>query len=247
MRPLITLLLSTMWFFTSNVHAYEPAGTPSDWDSPMGPQKPFWMFLADRLETGFSDEVDSYVWDAQAWYGTGMTRLWLKSEGEGEQGESPEGAELQVLYSRLIAPFWDWQIGIRHDFEPSPNRTHFVVGLQGVVPYEFEWDSAFFVSDEGDITARIEAEYDFMLTQRWILQPRLELNGAFSSDREIGIGSGVTSSELGLRLRYHFRREIAPYIGVAWEQLYGETKDIARLEGEAGSITSLVFGVRIWF
>ena len=109
MRPLITLLLSTMWFFTSNVHAYEPAGTPSDWDSPMGPQKPFWMFLADRLETGFSDEVDSYVWDAQAWYGTGMTRLWLKSEGEGEQAGGDEVCSLQVARARGHASREGWR------------------------------------------------------------------------------------------------------------------------------------------
>ncbi|MEQ9450966.1 MAG: copper resistance protein B [Pseudomonadales bacterium] len=247
MKALITSLLLVMGFSSSSLQAYEPAGTPPDWDPPMPPPKSYGMLLADRLETGFADEGDTYVWDAQAWYGNGRTRLWLKSEGEGQQGESPEDAELQILYSRLIAPFWDWQIGIRQDFEPSPNRTHFVVGLQGLVPYEFEWDSALFVSEEGDVSARIETEYDFNLTQRWILQPRLEVNGAFSSDREIGMGSGITSTELGLRLRYHFRREVAPYIGIGWKQLYGETKDIARSEGEPSSTTSLVFGIRFWF
>ncbi len=233
--------------FTPCVLAYEPAGTPPDWDPPMGPKMLFWQVLGDRLETGFDDDVNTYVWDAQAWYGGDRTRAWFKTEGEGEQGKSPESAELQVLYSRLIAPFWDWQIGIRHDFEPNPTRTHFVLGLQGVVPYEFEWDSALFVSDEGDVSARIEAEYDLNITQRWVLQPRFELNAAFSDDPEIRLGDGVSSTELGVRLRYHFRREIAPYIGIAWEQLYGDTKTFAKDVGEPSSTTSLVLGIRFWF
>ena len=136
---------------------------------------------------------------------------------------------------------------MRHDFKPEPDRSHLVLGLQGVVPYEFEVDSALFVSEEGDITARLEAEYDVKFTQRLILQPRLELNAAFSDVEEIGIGTGVNSTELGLRLRYEIRREFAPYVGIAWQQLYGNTADYAREEGQQRSVTSLVLGLRAWF
>ncbi len=207
---------------------------------------PFRSFTM-RSEGYDRDEVDTYVWDLQGWYGGDYDRLWVKTEGEGEQGKSPESAELQALFSRRFAPFWDWQLGIRHDFEPSPNRTHLVLGLKGVVPYEFEWDSALFVSDEGDVTARIEAEYDLRITQRLVLQPRLELNAAGSDMPELGLGSGLNSTEMGIRLRYEFRREFAPYIGVSWEQRYGDTADFSRLGGEPTSVTSVVVGVRAWF
>lgn len=235
-------LLPSPWAF-----GYEPAGTPEDWPNPIPDQKPFWMVLSDRLETRFADELDTYVWDLQGWYGGDFNRLWIKTEGEGEQGESPENTELQALFSRRFAPFWDWQLGVRHDFEPNPTRSHLVIGLQGVVPYEFEWDSALFVSDEGDVTARIEAEYDLRMTQRLIVQPRLELNAAGADIPELGLGSGLNSTELGIRLRYEFRREFAPYIGVSWEKLYGETADFSRLDGEPTSVTSLVIGIRAWF
>lgn len=227
--------------------AYEPAGTPADWPNPIPDQKPYWMVLSDRLEGRFADEVDTYVWDMQGWYGGDIQRLWIKTEGEGEQGESPESAELQALFSKRFVPFWDWQIGIRHDFEPRPNRSHAVIGLQGVVPYKFEWDSALFVSEEGDITARIEAEYDLRITQRLVLQPRLELNAAESDVPELGLGSGLNSTELGIRLRYEFKREFAPYIGLSWEKRYGETAELARLEGEDTSVTFFVVGLRAWF
>jgi len=76
--------------------------------------KPFWMVLVDRMEARFADEVDTYLWDMQGWYGGDYNRLWFKTEGEGEQGKSPENTELQVLFSRRFSPFWDWQLGVRH-------------------------------------------------------------------------------------------------------------------------------------
>lgn len=236
----LLLAISPAW-------SYEPAGTPADWPNPIPDRKPFGMVLSDRLETRFADEVDTYVWDVQGWYGGDYNRLWVKTEGEGEQGASPESAELQLLFSRRFSPFWDWQLGLRHDFDPDPERTHLVIGLQGVVPYEFEWDSALFVSDEGDVTARVEAEYDLRITQRLIVQPRLEINASADDVPELGLGSGLNSTELGVRLRYEFKREFAPYIGVSWEKLYGDTADLARLQGESTSVASVIVGVRAWF
>lgn len=240
--PAAALVLSAAQAF-----AYEPAGTPDDWPKPVMDDQPFGMLLTDRLEAGFADELDSYVWDVQGWYGGDRDRLWMKSEGEGEQGHSPEDAELQLLFGRMFAPFWDWQVGVRHDFRPRPDRSHLVLGVQGVVPYEFELDSALFVSDEGDVTARLEAEYDLRITQRLILQPRFELNAALSEDRAIGLDSGINKTELGLRLRYEIRRELAPYVGISREQLHGGTADLARDEREPTSVTSLVLGFRAWF
>ena len=241
------MLISASLLLPCAANAYEPAGTPPDWEMPMHEPGPYWKVLADRLETGFSDDADTYAWDVQGWYGGDRNRLWVKTEGEGEQGASPENAQVQLLYGRMFAPFWDWQIGVRYDLEPNPDRSHVVLGLQGVIPYEFEFDGALFISDEGNVTVRAEVEYDLKITQRLILQPRLEVNGAFSADAEIGQGSGINSTELGIRLRYELRREFAPYIGIAWEQMYGDTLDIAKIAGEPGSLTSFVIGFRGWF
>lgn len=227
--------------------AYEPAGTPEDWPKPVMDNQRFGMLLTDRLETRFADEIDTYAWDIHGWYGGDRNRLWVKTEGEGKQGNSPEDAELQLLFGRMFAPFWDWQVGLRHDFRPRPDRTQLVLGVQGVVPYEFELDSALFLSEEGDVTARLEVEYEARITQRLILQPRFELNAALSGDRETGLDSGINNTGLGLRLRYEVRREFAPYVGISRERLHGGTADIARGEGEPTSVTSLVLGFRAWF
>jgi copper resistance protein B len=211
-----------------------------------GEMRTYWVML-DQLEARIHDGRDGYLWDAQGWYGGDINKLWIKSEGEGSFGEKLEEAEVQALWSHAITPWFDVQAGIRYDFRPEPERGHLVLGLQGLSPYFLELDGAGFVSDEGDVSARLEAEYDLLITQRLILQPRAEINFAVQDVRELGIGSGVNDIELGLRLRYEFAREFAPYIGVQWERKLGETADFARDEDESVDNLFFVAGVRIWF
>jgi len=206
------------------------------------------LILGERLEYHFNDSDPLSVWEGQGWIGSDLSKLWFKTEGEYATGESKfEEAEVQALYSCAISPFWELQAGVRQDIKPDPSRTYAVLGAQGMAQYWFELDGALFLSDEGDISARLEAEYELRLTQRLILQPRIELNGAFSDDKDIGVGSGLSTAEAGVRLRYEFTRELAPYIGVSWSRSFGETKDIQRLEDEATKQVSFVAGLRFWF
>nr|MDA3935214.1 copper resistance protein B [Gammaproteobacteria bacterium] len=147
---------------------------------------------------------------------------------------------------RAISPFWGVQVGLRYDIEPH-DTAHAVLGVQGLAPYWLETDMAMFISDEGDVSFRGEFEYDLLLTQRLVLQPRLEINASANDVPERGLGSGINNTEAGLRLRYEIRREFAPYIGVRWTRKYGETRAIARALGEPKSDTALVLGIRAWF
>lgn len=205
----------------------------------------FW-FQGDRAEYRIRDGDDGYLWDVQGYYGGDIDKFWFKSEGEGSFGEPIEDAEIQALYSRAIAPFFDLQAGIRQDLT-GPTRTHAVVGIQGLLPYMFEVDAAAFLSDKGDLTARIEAEYDQRITQRLILQPRAEISLSAQDIPELGVGAGIDNLELGLRLRYEIIPEFAPYIGVEQEWKLGDSRDFARADGEDSSVTNYVVGVRFWF
>ena len=151
-----------------------------------------------------------------------------------------------ALWSRAIAPFFDFQAGVRQDLT-GPERTHAVIGIQGLMPYRFEVDAAAFVSTKGDVTARIEGELDQRITQRLILQPRAELALSAQDIPELGIGAGLDRIEAGLRLRYEFAREFAPYVGVSQEWRIGDSADFARAAGEDPSVTNYVVGVRFWF
>lgn len=203
-------------------------------------------FMADRAELRFDGDGAGYLWDVQGYWGGDTDKLWMKSEGEGQFGDAIDDAEVQALYSRAIAPFFDVQAGVRRDLAPF-GRNYAVLGLQGLAPYRFEVDAALFLSDRGDISARIEAELDQRLTQRLILQPRSEINLAAQDVPELGIGAGIDSISLGLRLRYEIVREFAPYIGIEQDWRVGGSADFARARGAPTSFTSLVFGVRLWF
>ena len=207
---------------------------------------PVFWFQADRAEYRAREGKDGYLWDVQGYYGGDLDKFWFKSEGEGSFGEKPEAAEVQGLWSHAIGPWWDLQVGARQDLA-GPERTYAVVGVQGLAPYLFEVDTAAFLSTKGDLTARIEAELDQRITQRLILQPRVELNLSAQDIPELGIGAGLDTAEVGLRLRYEFAREFAPYLGIEQEWKLGGSADYARLLGEGTSATNFVIGVRFWF
>ena len=122
-----------------------------------------------------------------------------------------------------------------------------MVGFQGLAPYLFELDTALFISHEGDVSARVEAEYELRLTQRLILQPRAEVNFALQDVPRLGIGRGLSTAEAGARLRYEIKRQFAPYIGVSWVGNVGRTADFVRAEGNDPSSFGLIGGLRLWF
>lgn len=203
--------------------------------------------LLDQLEVKLQGGRDGYAWDGQAWYGGDIHKLWVKTEGEGAFGEGPEQAEVQALFSRALDPWFNLQAGVRYDFRPDPERAHLVLGIQGLAPYWFEVDGALFLSDEGDLTARFEAEYDQRITQKLILQPRIEFDLAAQDLPEIGVGSGLSKAEAGLRLRYELVPEFAPYVGVQYERAFGDTADFARAAGDDVRGWALLVGLRTWF
>jgi copper resistance protein B len=206
-----------------------------------------YMVLFDRLEYRAVDGGDGYAWDVEGWYGGDYNRLWIKTEGEGEFGEKLESAEVQALYSRAIDPWFNLQAGVRYDIRPKPDRAHLVLGVQGLAPYWFEVDGALFLSTEGDLTARFEAEYDQRITNRLILQPRVEFDLAAQDVPELGIGAGLSSADIGLRLRYEIKREFAPYVGVQYERRFGDTADLARAAGGDVGGWAVLVGLRSWF
>lgn len=205
------------------------------------------LVMLDLAEVGFQKGRETYRFEGEAFTGGNINRFGVKYEGEGAFGERIDDLELQALYSRAIAPYWNLQAGVRHDIRPDPSRTYLVAGVEGIAPYWFKVNAATFLSNKGELRARVEASYDQRITQSLILQPRIEANVSFQDIPAIGVGSGLTDFEAGLRLRYEIKQEIAPYIGVEWRKQTGATARFARIAGEDPDTVSLVAGIRIWF
>ena len=202
--------------------------------------------MIDKLEVRSTDGPDPLLLDADAWIGYDLNKFWFKTEVEVVDGRTEE-AEVQFLYSRAIAPFWDFQAGWRRDIRPEPQRDYLALGFKGLAPYLFEVDAGLFIGESGQVGARLDAEYEYMFTQKLILSPEIEMNFYSKDDEAVGIGSGLSDMELGLRLRYEIKREFAPYIGVNWTKKFGQTADFARDEGEETSDVQFVVGFRAWF
>ena len=205
-----------------------------------------YMLKADQLEWRDGDEENVAAFEGFFWLGKDLNKLWIKSEIEATKDET-ESAEWQFLYSRAIDSYWDLQVGLRSDIKPEPERNWLALGFYGVAPYWFEIDSAIFVEADGQVNLRLEAEYEILFTQKWVLTPEIEINWFSEDDDDLGIGSGFSKLETGLRLRYEITRQIAPYIGIHHERLLGNTEDIADAGGKETSDTLAVAGIRFWF
>lgn len=204
------------------------------------------MGKLDQFEVRDREGDDPQVVEGQFWAGYDLNKFWLKAEAERED-DATEELELQALYSRAITAFWDLQVGGRKDFKPEPDRDWGVIALKGLAPYFFEMDASLFLGGAGRTAARLELEYELLLTQRLVLTPEIELNAYGHNDRETGVGSGLADAEIGLRLRYEIRREFAPYIGVNWTKQYGNTADFTQAGGGDIEDTQLVLGIRAWY
>lgn len=201
----------------------------------------------DQLEYRARSGKDGYGFEGQAWYGGDIDRAVVGFEGEGSFGGKVEEVEVDGYWRHALDPWFNLQLGVRHDIRPTPERSYAMVGIQGLAPYWFEVEGQVFVSNKGDAHARVKGSYDQRITQRLILEPELEANFAFQDVPELGIGAGFEKVELSARLRYEVTRMFAPYVGVFWERKLAGTADRARAEGDKPSSVSAVAGARIWF
>ena len=209
--------------------------------------------LIDQLEYRAGEANDeALAWDVLGWVGGDDRRLWLESEGRhSTANDQTEIGRLDVYYGRLVAPYWDLLGGAgyqRHaGTQDSPERLSAVTALHGLLPYYLEVDATLRLDEDGLLTARLETESELLLTQRLILQPRVELGAAAREDRAFDLGAGFTSATAGLRLRYEIDRQFAPYLGWSWSRKLAGTADLARERDEAVRESILVAGLRIWF
>jgi copper resistance protein B len=201
--------------------------------------------LFDQLEWQGGEDGGISI-DNKTWIGGDVNRLWLRAEGESSAGR-PENAQVHALYGRSISRWWDVVAGMRHDLKPGPAQAWLAFGIQGLAPQWFEVEATGYVGQDWRTHVRFEIEYELLLTNRLMLQPLFETEIYGKEDPPRGIGAGLSSIDAGLRLRYEFRREFAPYVGVVWHRALFGSADFARADGEEVGTTRVAIGVRTWF
>lgn len=204
------------------------------------------MLQVDQLEWRDGGDANTVGWDVRGWAGYSFNRAWLRSEGERRDGHTEHG-KVELLWGHAFDAWWDVVAGVRHDIGGANPRDWLAIGVQGLAPYKFEVEATAYVGESGRFAAALEVEYDVLLGNRLILQPKATLAAYGRDDIGNRIGEGLSSAEFGLRLRYEFHRQFAPYIGYSWSRNFGRTADFADDAGEPVSPHGWVAGVRFWF
>lgn len=246
-----------LWFFLTSatraqMSAPQPAAkadaTVPAMEPPVMDNQIFYHILLDQFEDRTNGPDNELRWDGEAWAGTDMNKLWLKSEGFSTNTTVSDG-DHEALYDRPIPHmrYFDAQAGVRADLDSGPKRAWAAVGIEGLAPYFFQFAPTFYIRDGGNVAGRLVGSYDLLLTQRWIVQPEAELNFYNKDDPARQIGSGLSDLDTGVRLRYEISRKFGPYVGFAYNGKYGNTASYARQARETTSDPRFVFGLRLWY
>lgn len=198
------------------------------------------MVKMDKLEI-LNDRENTLKWDGNIWLGYDLNKLSIYSEGE-RTSEGLEKSQNELLYTRAILPYWDIQLGMTYDKNADASQKWAEVALSGLAPYYFETRAALLFNADGNWGLRLDAEYELLLTQKLIVTPSLEADFYTKDDQKMRLGSGLSSLEAGVRMRYEFIREFAPYVGVEWERTFGQTYKYNPVND-----VHAVFGITFWF
>jgi len=222
-----------------------------DWPSPVDDEMKHTFVLADVLEYRPARDGGDFRWDIEGWHGGDFNRLWFKSEGERDTAlKANYDIDVQMLYGRFVKNYYDFQVGVRVETQSfrgaNVTRAHAVIGIEGLVPYRYELETALFLSHQGDVSGRVSFTRDYLLTQRWILQGRVEVNAAAQQAERFTTGRGLNNIEAGLRLRYEIRRKFGPYVGISYDRSFFRTADLVRQDGGDPKQLRFVVGVRVW-
>jgi len=223
-----------------------PYALPGPRQLRMADEHNFGSLMFDRLEAVRGSDQTTAVFDLQAWYGGDYDRTLLKAEGDYAKHHSEELSS-EVLWEHAVSAYWNSQLGVRYDSGDEVDRYWLAFGIRGLAPYWFEIDVTGYIGPQGRTSINLEAEYELLLTQKLVLQPRIEANAYGKEDIDRGIGAGVSDVSIGLRIRYEIRREFAPYIGVNWSGTFGRTADYLKDAGLDSAEIKGVAGLRFWF
>jgi copper resistance protein B len=212
----------------------------------MGDEDKLGSLLVDRLESSTMRGGTAMTYEWQAWYGETYNRALIRAEGDIEGGAFRD-ARNELLWARAVTAYWDMQLGVRYDSGKGVNRGWLAFGVQGLAPYWLYVEATAYVNEQGRTAFRLETEYDLLLTQKLILQPRVEMNFYSRRDDSRAVNSGLSDFSGGVRFRYEIRREFAPYVGIEWDGRFGSAANAMRISGEVPEGARFIAGAHFWF
>jgi copper resistance protein B len=219
----------------------------SPYGQAMGDNEVLAHLVINQLEARLGNGGADLRWQTEGWVGTDDWKVWVRDEGERFSEGRVEDGQLEAFIAKPISTYWNVLVGGRYDLDSGPGRGWAAVGIEGLAPRFFNVSATAYAGPRG-VAGKLEVYYDQLLTNRLILQPEAEADFYSQDDPARKVGSGLSDIDAGIRLRYEITRKFAPYIGVAWQPVFGRTADFARAAGEnTGSSVRFALGVTSWF
>ena len=206
---------------------------------------PLWGVSVDDLGYQFDDDQINY--EVDAWYGVDERRLSLRSEGSIQTQDEKEIDSLTSLsYWKPLSIFWNGEAGVAYD--TKNDKPALMAGIVGTMPYFIETDARAYLYSDGQVRLDLGAEYEWRLSQRWVVIPELGLTAFSKEDSDNHITKGFNELDAEVRLTYEIlSRQLAPYVGVSYETALGSARGQRRQENESVDSSSLTAGVKFWF
>lgn len=208
-----------------------------------------WSVDAEKLELAHDDfaQQNSGQYELKLWYGNDYNRLYLNTSGEFAQNDL-EQASTSLIWWRPFSPYWNTTFGLKQDYDAdSTDQTWLGFGVSGLAPYWFDVEASVYGALTGHSQLQLNASYDLNISQKWVLQPEVELLAYGKTDVQHRYGAGLAEIKSGLRLRYEITPQFAPYIGLEHERFVGKTAKLYKDLEDDRSSRKILLGLRFWY
>ena len=208
-----------------------------------------WSVDAEKLELGHDDHAqqNSGQYELKLWYGNDYNRLYLNTSGEFAQNDL-EQASTSLMWWRPFSPYWNTTFGLKQDYDAdSTDQTWLGFGISGLAPYWFDVEASVYGALTGHSQLELNASYDLNISQKWVLQPEVELLAYGKTDVQHRYGAGLAEIKSGVRLRYQITPQFAPYIGLEHERFVGKTAKLYKDLEDDRSTRKILLGLRFWY
>ncbi|WP_122902588.1 copper resistance protein B [Acinetobacter sp. B51(2017)] len=185
--------------------------------------------------------------------GTDENKLFIKVHANKQESHNAH-YDAKILYSRMILDFWDAQLGTRYRSENIEGNDHHqdneeyidaVIGLHGMAPYFFETDAYAYVGKDRYIGFSLKTERDFLMTQKLMIQPYLELDLIFNDETKYAKKTGLNRAMAGIETRYEISKKVMPYLNVVYQ--YSKGNDETRWQKSSSTEKDWLYGAGIRF
>lgn len=201
----------------------------------------------DLLEMHVGRGDDHFLFDSTFTLSGDRQGAALKLEGGSDVGAHIDEVTAQALYTFSPNGSTNILFGVRNDFRAGRDLGHAALGVELQITPAIAGEHYLWLSQDGDVTGAAMIVGTLALGEALRLEPRVAIGWSAQSIPAEEVGAGIGELELSARLRHQIGPVLNVYGGIIDERLVGQTRRIARAQGDDGHVTRAVIGLGLNF